>query len=74
MRRGGCPRAGKAASGAGQPVLVISAGRGIAGDTTGNSPGTKWVAFNALAKHLDVRAALHGQDQPAEPRGETVCR
>jgi hypothetical protein len=24
-----------------------------AGDTTGNSPGTKWVAFNAIAEHLD---------------------
>jgi hypothetical protein len=23
------------------------------GDTTGNSPGSKWVAFNAIAEHLD---------------------
>jgi hypothetical protein len=28
-------------------------GRGIAGDTIGNSPGTKWVAFNAITEHLD---------------------
>jgi phage/plasmid-like protein (TIGR03299 family) len=28
-------------------------GRGLAGDTTGNSPGTKWVALNAIAEHLD---------------------
>lgn len=28
-------------------------GRGIAGDTTGNGPGTKWVAFNAVAEHFD---------------------
>jgi phage/plasmid-like protein (TIGR03299 family) len=34
-------------------VLTIFRGRGAAGDTTGNSPGTKWVAFNAIAEHLD---------------------
>ena len=34
-------------------VLAIFGGRGAAGDTTGNSPGTKWTAFNAIAEHLD---------------------
>jgi phage/plasmid-like protein (TIGR03299 family) len=34
-------------------VLAIFRGRGIAGDTTGDSPGTKWTAFNAIAEHLD---------------------
>ena len=34
-------------------VLEIFRARGIAGDTTGNSPGTKWTAFNAVAEHLD---------------------
>jgi phage/plasmid-like protein (TIGR03299 family) len=34
-------------------VLAIFRGRGQAGDTTGNSPGTKWTAFNAIAEHLD---------------------
>jgi len=34
-------------------VLAVFRGRGAAGDTTGNSPGTKWVAFNAIAEHLD---------------------
>ena len=34
-------------------VLAIFRGSGLAGDTTGNSPGTKWVAFNAIAEHLD---------------------
>ena len=34
-------------------VLAVFRGRGLAGDTTGNSPGTKWVAFNAVAEHLD---------------------
>jgi len=34
-------------------VLAIFRGRGQAGDTTGNSPGSKWVAFNAIAEHLD---------------------
>jgi hypothetical protein len=34
-------------------VLAIYRGRGAAGDTTGNSPETKWTAFNAIAEHLD---------------------
>jgi phage/plasmid-like protein (TIGR03299 family) len=34
-------------------VLDTFRGRGLAGDTTGNSPGSKWVAFNAIAEHLD---------------------
>ena len=34
-------------------VLSVFRGRGTVGDTTGNSPGTKWVAFNAIAEHLD---------------------
>jgi phage/plasmid-like protein (TIGR03299 family) len=34
-------------------VLAIYRGRGAAGDTTGNSPGTKWTAFNAIAEHVD---------------------
>jgi phage/plasmid-like protein (TIGR03299 family) len=34
-------------------VLDIFAGNGIAGDTTGNSPGSKWVAWNAIAEQLD---------------------
>ena len=34
-------------------VLAIFRGRGLAGDTTGNSPGSKWVAFNAVAEQLD---------------------
>jgi len=36
-----------------EQVLAIFRGRGIAGDTTGNSPGIKWTAFNAIAEHLD---------------------
>ena len=36
-----------------EQVLSIFRGRGVAGDTTGNSPGSKWVAFNAVAEHLD---------------------
>ena len=36
-----------------EQVLAIFGGRGQAGDTTGNSPRTKWVAFNAIAEHLD---------------------
>ena len=36
-----------------ESMLALFRGRGAAGDTTGNSPGTKWVAFNAIAEHLD---------------------
>jgi phage/plasmid-like protein (TIGR03299 family) len=36
-----------------EQVLAVFRGRGIAGDTTGNSPETKWTAFNAIAEHLD---------------------
>jgi Domain of unknown function (DUF932) len=36
-----------------EQVLAIFRGRGSTGDTTGNSPGSKWVAFNAIAEHLD---------------------
>lgn len=36
-----------------ESVLAIFRGRGSAGDTTGNSPGTKWTAFNSIAEHLD---------------------
>ena len=34
-------------------VLAIFRGRGGAGDTTGNSPGSKWTAFNAIAEQFD---------------------
>jgi phage/plasmid-like protein (TIGR03299 family) len=34
-------------------VLEIFAGRGPAGDTTGNSPSSKWVAWNAVCEQLD---------------------
>lgn len=34
-------------------MLAIYRGRGAVGDTTGNSPGTKWTAFNSIAEHLD---------------------
>ena len=34
-------------------VLTIFRGRGAEGDTTGNSPHTKWTALNAIAEHLD---------------------
>ena len=36
-----------------ESVVAIFRGAGSAGDTSGNSPGTKWVAFNAIAEHLD---------------------
>lgn len=34
-------------------MLTIFSSRGAAGDTTRNSPGTKWTAVNAIAEHLD---------------------
>jgi hypothetical protein len=36
-----------------ESVLAIFAGRWTAGDTTGNCPGTKWCACNAIAEQLD---------------------
>jgi phage/plasmid-like protein (TIGR03299 family) len=36
-----------------EQALAVFRGRGFAGDTNGNSPGTKWVAFNAVAEYLD---------------------
>ena len=35
-----------------EQVLAIFRGRGEVGDTTGNSPGTNWVAFNAIAERV----------------------
>ncbi len=34
-------------------VLDLFRGHGAAGDTSGNSPGTKWAAANAIAEHAD---------------------
>ena len=36
-----------------ESVLAIFAGRGVVGDTTGNSPSSKWCAWNAIAEQLD---------------------
>jgi Domain of unknown function (DUF932) len=36
-----------------EQILAIFRGRGVDGDTTGSSPGTKWTGFNAIAEHLD---------------------
>ena len=36
-----------------ESVMSIFRGEGAVGDTTGNSPGSKWVAFNAIAEHPD---------------------
>jgi hypothetical protein len=40
-------------------VLDLFAGRGIEGDTTGNSPGSKSCAWNAIAEHLDTAGDTH---------------
>jgi hypothetical protein len=36
-----------------ESVLAIFRGRGSAADTTGNSPGSKWVAWNSVCEHVD---------------------
>jgi hypothetical protein len=41
------------ASGRSSMLLGIFRGRGTSCDTTGNSPGSKWMAFNAIAEHPD---------------------
>jgi hypothetical protein len=42
-------------------VLAIFASRGIAGDTTGNCPGTKWCAWNAIVEQLDYGRRYTGR-------------
>jgi phage/plasmid-like protein (TIGR03299 family) len=49
-------------------VLAIFRGRGPAGDTTGNCPGSKWVAFNAIAEHLDYRQSAVMRSRSVVPR------
>jgi hypothetical protein len=49
-------------------VLAVFRGRGSAGDTTGNSPGTKWVAFNAIGEHLDYRQSDVMRSRSVVPR------
>jgi hypothetical protein len=44
-----------------ESVLAIFAGRGGAGDTTGNSPRSKWCAWNAVAEHLDYGRRYTGR-------------
>lgn len=34
-------------------IMAIFRGQGVAGDTTGNAPGTKWAAANAIAEYAD---------------------
>ena len=46
-------RSGATASERSSTCSPSSAAAAAAGDTTGNSPGSKWVAFNAIAEHLD---------------------
>lgn len=36
-----------------EQVRAVFAGRGVVGDTTGNSPASKWCAWNAIAEQLD---------------------
>lgn len=34
-------------------IMSIYKGEGIQGDTTGNAPGSKWCAANAIAEYAD---------------------
>jgi hypothetical protein len=36
-----------------EAILSIFNGMGVRGDTTGNAPGTKWCAANAIAEYTD---------------------
>ena len=53
-------------------VLAIFRGRGEAGDTTGNSPGTKWTAFNAIAEHLDYGRRYTGRTNQVQRSFEDI--
>lgn len=58
-----------------EQVLAIFRGRGTGGDTTGNSPGSKWVAFNAIAEHLDYgRRYTARTDQVQRSFGDTTLK
>ena len=45
-------------------VLAIFRGRGDAGVTTGNSPGTKWTAYQRDRRAPRLRPAIHDPHQP----------
>jgi Domain of unknown function (DUF932) len=53
-----------------EQVLATFHGGGSAGDTSGNSPGSKWVAFNAIAEHLDYgrRYTTRGKQEATDTR------
>ena len=53
-------------------VLAIYRGCGAAGDTTGNSPGTKWTAFNAIAGHLDYGRRYTGRTNQVQRSFEDI--
>jgi hypothetical protein len=53
-------------------VLAIFRGRGEAGDTTGNSPGMKWTAFNAIAEHLDYGRRYTGRTNQVQRSFEDI--
>ena len=52
------------ASGRSSSVLAIFRGRGVAGDTTGNSPGEQVGRVQRDRRAPRLRAALHGAHQP----------
>ena len=47
-----------------EQVLATFRGRGEAGDTAGNSPGTRWVAFLRDRRAPRLRPTLHDPHQP----------
>lgn len=51
------PRAKTNREDAKEAILNIWKGNGPAGDTRGNSPGTKWTAYNAVAEYSDFGRA-----------------
>jgi hypothetical protein len=53
-------------------VLAIYRGSGQEGDTTGNRPGTKWTAFNAIAEHLDYGRRYTGRTSQVQRSFEDV--
>ncbi len=53
-------------------VLAIFRGRGEAGDTSGNTPGTKWTAFNAIAEHLDYGRRYTGRTNQVQRSFEDI--
>jgi hypothetical protein len=58
-----------------EQLLDIFRGCGTTEDTTGNSPASKWLAFPAIAEHLDFRRRYTSRPtRPSAPSRTSMKR